>query len=172
MQEAPLEETDNGRVPTGEGWFVLNARDVPWVRSERRGAACYWEHELPWQLGVTLSVLQPVQSGGLYHREGNQEGFLVLAGEGIVIVDGEERPLRAWDFFHCPAGTPHVLLGTGDSPFVFFAGGSRNEGAELVYPVEEAALRRGAGVEREATSGRDAYPPNTWQPGRYADDLP
>jgi uncharacterized cupin superfamily protein len=47
-------------------------------------------------LGLTLQVLQPGQPSGLYHAETNQEGFLVLAGECLLLVEGEERPLQAW----------------------------------------------------------------------------
>jgi uncharacterized cupin superfamily protein len=112
-------------------------------------------------------VLQPGQSGGYYHAEDNQEGFLVLAGEGMVIVEGQERPLRQWDYFHSPAGTPHVLVATGNSPFVYFAVGARNEGAALVYLVDETALRHRAGVAQEATSGKEAYVGVRWQPGRF-----
>jgi uncharacterized cupin superfamily protein len=168
MPEAKLVQTENGRVPEGEGWFVLNARDAQWVHSERLGSAGFWEGELAWpEVGNTLGVLQRGQSGGYYHAEDNQEGFLVLAGEGLAIVDGEERALRQWDFLHCPAGTPHVLVGTGDAPFVFFAVGARNEGASTVYLVDETALRHGAGVEEEATSGKEAYVGVRWEPGPF-----
>jgi uncharacterized cupin superfamily protein len=168
VPEAKLTETENGRVPEGDGWFVLNASEAPWVHSDRLGSAGFWEGELAWpEVGVTLGVLQPGQTGGLYHAEENQEGFLVLAGEGLAIVEGEERPLRQWDFFHCPAGTPHVLVGAGSAPFVYFAVGARNEGAAIVYPVDETALRHGAGVEQEATSGKEAYAEGRWQPGPF-----
>ncbi len=161
-------QTENGLVPEGDGWFVLNVRDAQWVHSERLGSAGFWEGELAWpEVGTTLGVLHPGQSGGFYHAEGNQESFLVLAGEGIVIVEGQERPLRQWDYFHSPAGTPHVFVATGDSPFVYFAAGSRNEGASTVYLVDETALRHGAGVEQEATSGKEAYVGVRWQPGPF-----
>jgi uncharacterized cupin superfamily protein len=172
MPEAQLVQREYGRVPEGDGWFVLNVRDWQWVHSDRLGSAGFAEGEFAWpEVGMTLGVLQPGQTGGLYHAEENQEGFLVLAGEGLVIVDGEERPLRQWDYFHCPAGTPHVLVGAGSGPFVYFAVGARNEGARIVYPVDETALRHGAGVEREATSGKEAYGEDRWQPGPYRDGL-
>ena len=38
----------------------------------------------------------------MYHRENDQEDFLVLAGEALAIVEGEERPLRQWDFVALP----------------------------------------------------------------------
>jgi quercetin dioxygenase-like cupin family protein len=65
------------------------------------------------QLGYTIAVLEPGQSGGRYHREANQEDFLVLAGECLVIIEGEERHLKAWDFVHCPAHTEHGFVGGG-----------------------------------------------------------
>jgi uncharacterized cupin superfamily protein len=174
VTEAKLVQTENGRVPEGDGWFVLNAREAPWVHSERLGSAGFWEGELAWpEVGVTLGVLRPGQSGGFYHAEGNQEGFIVLAGEGLAIVDGEERPLRQWDYFHCPPGTAHVLVATGSGSFVYFAVGARNEGASTVYPVDPTALRHRAGVEQEATSGKEAYVGVAWEPGPFREgDLP
>ena len=47
----------------------------------------------------------------MYHWETDQEDFLVLAGEAVLIVEGEERPLRQWDFVHCPPETKHVIVG-------------------------------------------------------------
>jgi uncharacterized cupin superfamily protein len=138
------------------------------VHSERLGSAGFWEGEVAWpEVGTTLGVLQPGQSGGFYHAEDDQEGFLVLAGEGLVVVEGQERPLQQWDYFHCPAGTPHVLVATGDSPFVYFAVGSRNHPGSAAYLVDETALRHRAGVDQEATSGKEAYTGITWQPGPF-----
>jgi uncharacterized cupin superfamily protein len=94
----------------------------------------------------------------MYHYENDQEGFLVLAGEPLLIVEGEERRLRPWDFFHCPPGTNHVIVGAGDGPSVLVAVGVR--GAEEdwgAYTVDEAAYRHGAGVEEETTDSRVAY---------------
>jgi uncharacterized cupin superfamily protein len=158
-----------------EGWFVLNARDAEWGTNDAFGAACGFEGDAaPFaQLGVTLSVLEPGQSSGLYHREKNQEDFLVLAGECLLLVEGEERPLQAWDFVHCPPGTEHVFVGTGDGPCVIFAVGARtNPGpgraqppGTILYPRSELARRHGAGAETETTSPPEAYAPfPKWQP--------
>ena len=119
------------------------------------------------QVGYTLAVLQPGQPNGLYHREDNQEDFLVLSGECLLLVEGEERRLQAWDFVHCPPGTEHIFVGAGDGPCVIFMAGARrgwpNKG--IVYPRSELALRHGAGVETE-TEPAEAYAPfPKWQPG-------
>jgi len=37
VPEAELRTTELGFVPEGEGWFILNAREATWVRSEERG---------------------------------------------------------------------------------------------------------------------------------------
>jgi uncharacterized cupin superfamily protein len=158
VPEATLVETEHGLVPRGEGWFVLNARDAAWERSERNGEWCTFEGDVRFaQLGINLNVLQPGQPVALYHAEETQEGFLVLAGEAVLIVEDEERPLRAWDFFHCPANTAHVMVAAGDGPFVFIGVGARREGRGIVYPASEVAARHNASVAKETTSGQEAY---------------
>ena len=37
----------------------------------------------------------------------------MLSGEPLLIIEGEERPLRQWDFVHCPAATRHIIVGAG-----------------------------------------------------------
>jgi uncharacterized cupin superfamily protein len=159
VPEAKLAETEHGLVPEGEGWFAANAREVPWVAVEGLGRACFFEGpdaRFP-ELGFNVNVLPPGDLGSMYHAEGTQEGFLVLAGEGLVVVEGEERPLRAWDYFHCPADVPHVLAATGSEPLVYVAIGRRKEGNTLVYPVDATAAKHGASVEAETTSPKEAY---------------
>jgi uncharacterized cupin superfamily protein len=166
-----MEETELGRVPASEGWFVVNVRDGAWMKNEHFGTAFVVEGEGVsfGELGFTLGVLQPGQSGGLYHRESNQEDFLVLSGECVLLVEGEERRLRAWDFFHCPAGTDHIIVAAGEEPCVIFATGSRKGEKQIVYPESELARRHGAGAEAETPSPKEAYAPYPrWQPGRPA----
>ena len=95
----------------------------------------------------------------MYHRENAQEGFLVITGECLLIVEGEERRLVPWDFFHCPPGTEHVIVGGGNAPAVVLAVGGRGRGigGGVDYRVCEAAARYGASVERETSDAREAY---------------
>jgi uncharacterized cupin superfamily protein len=144
------------------------------VTSDYFGDACIFEGDAaPFpQVGFTLAVLRPGRPSGLYHREANQEDFLVLSGECVLLVEGEERPLRAWDFVHCPAGTEHIFVGAGDGPCLIFATGARAGWPEkgIVYPRSELALQHGAGVERGTTSPAEAYAPfERWHPGRPPD---
>ena len=86
-----------------------------------------------------------------------QEGFIVLAGECLLLVDGEERRLKTWDFFHSPPWTEHVFVGAGDGPCAILMVGVRKPDEELLYPAAEVARRHGAAVERETSDPREAY---------------
>jgi len=161
VPEARLEPTENGLMPNGDGWFVLNAREARWRYMEGRGAYSMLEGEPEFpQLGIHLVVLGPGEPMAMYHWEADQEDFLVLAGEALLIVEGEERPLRQWDFVHCPAGTKHVIVGAGDASSVVLAVGARvhSTGPDWGgYTVDDAALRHGAGVEQDTTDPAEAY---------------
>jgi uncharacterized cupin superfamily protein len=157
--EAPARRTKNGLVVDVEGWFVLNARESRWKNEGPLGSYCNFEGKRPFpQLGINISVLEPGEAMGMYHRENAQEDFLVLSGECLLIVEEQERRLKAWDFFHCPAGTEHIIVGAGDGAAVVLAVGARGRGlGGVVYPVSELAARHGASVERETTDPSEAY---------------
>jgi uncharacterized cupin superfamily protein len=156
VSEAALERADVGLVPGGEGWFVLNARDARWFEGEM-GAFTRFEGEAPFeQIGINIAVLAPGQPMAMYHREDTEEGFLVLAGECLLLVEDEERPMTAWDFFHCPAGTDHVLVGAGTGSCQIVCVGARPT-TSIVYPASEVARRHGAGVAEETTEPAKAY---------------
>ena len=159
VPEAPLKDTEHGRIPAGEGWFVLNAREARWRVEGMGGKLTFFEGDAePWQLGFNVSVLEPGQPMAMYHYENDQEDFLVLAGEPLLIVEGEERPLRPWDLVHCPPGTEHVIVGAGEGPSVLVAVGTRAGREDWgAYTVAEAAIRHGAGVEQETTKASEAY---------------
>jgi uncharacterized cupin superfamily protein len=96
----------------------------------------------------------------------------VLNGEALLIVEGQERPLRQWDFVHCPVGTNHVIVGAGEGTCAVLCIGAREHQDDDwgAYTVDEAAIRHGAGVAEETTDENVAYaqlPPVT--PTRYRD---
>jgi uncharacterized cupin superfamily protein len=165
LPESPLESTEHGLVPTGKGWFVLNAREAPWYERDGRGFYCefegFEEHEPDFsQLGINLTVLRPGEPMAMYHWEADQEDFLVIAGEALLIVEGEERPLREWDLVHCPPGTEHAIVGAGETACVVVAVGARDRstGSDWgAYTADEAARRHNAGVEQETTDPKQAY---------------
>ena len=101
VPEAPLEMTKFGLRPGGPGWFVVNARELRWRDTGGFGAFCDFEGKRRFpDLGINLNVLQPGQPMGMYHRENRQEGFLVLAGKCLLIVESEERAIRAPQLRH------------------------------------------------------------------------
>ena len=156
VPEAQLKSTEHGREPAGDGWFIVNAREAKWLDGEF-GAYTRFEGESRFpKLGLNIGVLHPGQAACYYHGEDNQEDFLVLAGECLLLIEGEERRLRQWDFVHCPEWTEHVFVGAGDGPCVLLAVGTRSGGG-VVYPVSELAQRYGAGVQRETSDVEKAY---------------
>lgn len=178
MSEAQLEDSGAGLSPTGEGWFVVNVRDATWATSPSFGSACIFESPQAWfpQVGIRVTVIEPGKPNCLYHSEENQqEAFLVLSGECKLLVEGEERLLKAWDFFHCPAGTEHVFVGTGDEPCAILMCGARTPDEQLRYPVSELAARYGASVQEETPDPDQAYarfePSKLERPARW-DRLP
>jgi uncharacterized cupin superfamily protein len=158
VPEAPLVPAGAGLSPTGDGWFVVNARDARWLEGHF-GAYTRFEGDAGFaQLGINIGVLAPGQPACMYHREDNQEDFLVLAGECLLLIEGEERSLQAWDFVHCPAKTDHVFVGAGSGPCAILAVGARS-GNGTVYPVSELAQRHAAGVDVETSVSSEAYAP-------------
>ncbi len=152
----PETKLANG-APQSDGWFVVNARESRWLHNEL-GAYCGFEGDGEAafdQLGINLNVLPPGKPMAMYHQEPGQEDFLVLYGECLLIVEGEERALRQWDFIHCPPQTKHVIVGAGTEPALVLAVGARK--GQATYPFDEAAVRHGAGVEQATDSPAEAY---------------
>jgi uncharacterized cupin superfamily protein len=172
-QDAQPKDSGSGLAPATEGWFVVNVRDAEWWFTDTRYAACNFENEngeTPVefaQFGINLTVLKPGQSNGFYHAESAQEAFLVLSGECRLLVEGEERLLGPWDFFHSPPLTEHIFVGAGNGPCVILMAGSRaaairSEEWEVRYPVSELAARYGARVAEETSDPAQAYTEVEW----------
>jgi uncharacterized cupin superfamily protein len=184
VDEAKLGDSGSGLGPVSEGWFVVNVRDAHWLTSENgdgekrsSGAECSFETPMAQfpQFGIRLHVLEPGEPNGLYHAENQQEDFLVLSGECRLLVEGGERILRAWDFFHSPAGTEHIFVGAGDGPCVVLMAGGRAEPWQVLYPVSELAAPYGASAEEETPDPDKAYvgfEPSRRERPSYWDRLP
>ena len=154
----PRHEPAPAKSHAGAGWFVANVRALRWQENEL-GATCEFDkhRERFAEFGINLTALRPGQAMTMYHREASQEGFLVLAGECLLIVQGRELPLRQWDYFHCPADVAHAIVGAGDRMALVLAVGNRLGPQAITYPHNEAALLHGAGVDRETSSPGEAY---------------
>jgi uncharacterized cupin superfamily protein len=163
VPEAPLQPGDGGRVPVGAGWFVLNVREARWLDGAF-GAYTRFEGKEDarfTQIGINIGVLAPGQPACMYHGEDTQEDFLVLRGQALLLIEGQERRLEAWDFIHCPPWTEHVLVGAGEGPCAILAIGSRpsepGPGTGVVYPAADVAQRHRAGVAEETSDPAQAY---------------
>jgi uncharacterized cupin superfamily protein len=159
VNEATVKDTDTGKVVEGEGWFILNLAEASWERDSDLGVWCDpGAEDAPFsQFGIGPHLLMPGQPNGRYHAESAQEGFLVLAGECIAIVEGEERRMRQWDYLHCPPGTYHITVGAGDGPCVILMVGARSPGITTHYPVNELAARYGASPPHDTHTSKEAY---------------
>jgi uncharacterized cupin superfamily protein len=166
MDEARLADFGSGLTPVTPGWFVVNVHDAEWWFEEGRGGRCAFENEYGdppvefAQLGVNVTVLGAGQKS-LYHAEANEEAFLVLSGECVLLVEGDERRLRRWDFFHAPPWTEHAFVGAGEEPCAILMVGARSAPG-VRYPVSELAARYGASVAEETTDWREAYATVAW----------
>jgi uncharacterized cupin superfamily protein len=170
--EAKLVDTELGKKPEGDGWFVVNAGEAVGMGIDNGLYGFIFEGEFGGfpHFGINVRVLDPGRPSAVYHAESGQEAFLVLQGEALLIVEDEERPLRQWDFVHCAPGTAHVIVGAGDAPCIVLMVGARNiPERELVFPRSETAAKYGASVEEDTTDRTAAYA--DWprlKPGRFA----
>ena len=165
--EARLDETEAGMMPATVGWFVLNARDARWFEKPGQGHSLPLtgvdEHEAETffpMLGMSLRVMNPGEPSTTYHWETEQEDFLVLSGEAILIIEGQERTLTQWDFVHCPPGSRHAFVGAGDGPCVLMCVGSRRfqkDGPWGSYCADPVAERYKASPPADTQDGQLAY---------------
>jgi uncharacterized cupin superfamily protein len=180
VPEAELKQTEAGLVPASVGWFVMNARDARWFHRPGRDSlpltgSDEFEAETYFpMLGMSIQVLAPGEPNSMYHWETEQEDFLVLSGEALLIVEGRERPLKQWDFVHCPPETRHGFVGAGDGPCVLLCASSRQfqkDGPWGYYCADETAGRYNASSPEETQDGDVAYAnvPDS-KPARYRDD--
>ena len=159
MHEARIEDTDTGRLPADDGWFILNLDEIGWRTIPGNGTWCVFESPASPSktLGIGVHVLHPGEPNCLYHRESDQEGFLVIAGECLAIVEGQERRMRTWDYLHCPPETEHVTIGAGDGPCAILMVGTRTPDGTTHYPAHPAAAQHGAAAAVPTDDPREVY---------------
>ncbi len=76
LAEAQVRMSKHGLVVDGEGWFVMNARDSRWKEEGPLGTYCTFEGKRRFpHFGINISVLEPGERMGMYHREKGQEAF-------------------------------------------------------------------------------------------------
>jgi uncharacterized cupin superfamily protein len=159
MRAARVVETPEGKVAADDGWFVLNLAEIRWATVPGGGTWCQFESpQAPSpRLGIGVHVLRPGETPGYYHAENEQEGFLVLSGECIAVVEGVQRRLLAWDYLHCPPDTAHITIGAGEEPCAILMIGTRSPDHRIRYVVDATAAAHGASVSRPTRSPEEAY---------------
>ena len=167
VDEATPQDKGHGLVPVEEGWFIMNVRDARWSEKPEQGWAVsltgvdeYEAENFFPMLGMSVRVAHPGDVTTTYHWETEAEDFLVLAGEGIAIIEGEERPLKQWDFVHCPPGAKHAFVGAGEGPFVLLCASSRQfqkDGPWGYYMTGETAAKHNAASPEDTQDGSIAY---------------
>jgi uncharacterized cupin superfamily protein len=159
MHEAEIEDTAAGRRPAGDGWFILNLAEMGWETVPGGGTWSVFESPSAPSpmLGIGVHILAPGETPGFYHAESEQEGFLVLSGECIAVVEGVERRMGPWDYLHCPPGTEHITVGAGAGPCAILMVGTRTPGHAIHYPANAVAAKHGASVQTDTDSAAEAY---------------
>jgi len=178
IDEDRLEPTAFGAVPAEQGWYILNLAQMRWRGCPGGGAFTSFESgpEPSDRLGIGVHILWPGDRPGYYHAEEDLEGFLVLSGECVAIVEGQERRMGPWDYLHCPPGTAHITIGAGSEPCAILMYGTRTDGAGIRYLPDPAAARHGAAVQRESDSPQEVYAdrppivdvPSCWPPPAHS----
>lgn len=163
-EEAQLGESEAGLVPKEPGWFVMDVRKARWFDKPGQGwsvplTGCdeYEAESFFPMLGMSIRVVSAGEPTGTYHWETEAEDFLVLSGEGVLIIEGEERPLKQWDFVHCPPETKHGFAGTRDRPMVLLCASSRQfqkDGPWGYYCKDETAAKYNASSPEDTQDGR------------------
>ena len=159
--------------------FVVNAREVMWRGREALGRSANLEGDAEFEeLGFQLVVLDPGVPACMYHGERAQEDFLVVSGECVLVIEGEERQLKQWDFVHCPPMAEHVFVGAGDGPCAIVMVGTRvwkEREEEIIYPRERGCreVRRERARDDAPTRPRRTRRFKRREPAPYRDgDLP
>jgi uncharacterized cupin superfamily protein len=151
MHEARIEQTPAGQLPGDDGWYIRNLSELAWGTVPGFGA---WYDFFP---GAHVHVLQPGEANGLYHAEDAQEGFLVVSGECIALVEGEERRMRQWDYFHSPPGTAHITIGAGEEPCAILMFGAPDPKRRVEWIADERAAEYGASPPHTTSRDTEAY---------------
>ena len=124
---APLERGAAGGLrPAGPGWFVVHLDEAEHLGVPRHAYSALEGDERWSQFGMGVDVLEPGMGNAIYHREFHEdETFLVLEGTCDAVLEGELHHLDAGTLVHCPAGTAHAFVATGDRPCRIWMFGAR-----------------------------------------------
>ncbi len=84
------------------------AEHAEW-RAEKMGKHTIYESP---RLLVGTNTFEPGQSHALHAHAGMDKLYYVLQGEGLFLLEGAERPMKAGDLLVAPDGVPHGVRNT------------------------------------------------------------
>jgi quercetin dioxygenase-like cupin family protein len=73
------------------------------------------------RLLVGLNAFRPGQEHALHAHAGMDKLYVGVAGQGVVLLEGRELPLRPGEVLVAPAGVPHGLRNTGTEDLLVLA---------------------------------------------------
>ncbi|NCB74655.1 MAG: cupin domain-containing protein [Clostridia bacterium] len=103
------------------------------------------------RLNVNIDSVPPGALSTKYHSHSQQEEFfLVLEGEGMLRLNGEEIPVSKGDFIAKPAGKniAHTFYNSGSEALVLLDVGSSEKEDTCYYPDEDVYLHKSNGKNR------------------------
>jgi quercetin dioxygenase-like cupin family protein len=84
---------------------IRPAEHAEW-RSERMGKSTLFQSR---RLLVGLNAFEPGQFHALHAHAGMDKVYQVVEGEGTLLLDGREVPIRAGELVVAPEGVPHGI---------------------------------------------------------------
>ena len=89
--------------------IIRPAQCAEW-RPDRMGKATLFQSP---RLLVGLNSFEPGQFHALHSHQGMDKVYQVLEGEGLVLLDGQELPIKAGELVVAPEGVAHGIRNTG-----------------------------------------------------------
>jgi uncharacterized cupin superfamily protein len=131
---------------------VVNLEDVPGEEYDRPGYAGL-ERDLARAAGSVATGLRHVVlehgclSAAPHCHSAEEEIFVVLGGEGMLLLGEDEHPVRPGSVVARPPGTriSHALR-AGDGPLIYLAYGTREPNDIAYYPRSGKVYFRGIGL--------------------------
>lgn len=91
--------------------IIRPAEHAEW-RAERMGKSTIFQSR---RLLVGLNAFEPGQFHSLHAHAGMDKVYQVVEGEGTLLLDGRELPMRAGELVVAPDGVPHGIRNASDS---------------------------------------------------------
>jgi uncharacterized cupin superfamily protein len=152
VREAKLGPPELTTEPGPRPSTIVNLADVEAVRIERPRVV-RTRRNLGRAVGSVSTGLQHVEvepgkySTAQHCHSIEEEIFVILDGEGVLVLDEEESPVRPGDVVSRPpaTGQSHVFR-AGDGPLTYLAYGTRDPGDVCYYPRSKKIAFRGVHV--------------------------